>query len=126
MSLNLTFSKTAFARMEYIVDHFPDVFNSLRILLLQIDNNPLVGTTIADLRTKEEQGELTLMEKRVLDAVAHKNFPSQHSAHFMAIPGRALPPPNIAVVYYHADPRIVFAVGFIPRAKKPPEISPSP
>jgi len=118
----LHYSKTAAKGVRYILDHYPDVANPVSILLREIDRDISLGTTFAALQEKHTR---SIVEQRVLDAVTSAQLPSNHSVHFMEIVSKSYPPPNIAVVCYLEEPRIVIAVGYIPR-RKPPEVEPSP
>lgn len=111
--LQLHFSTAAADRLDTIFRLFPDVFNCLSILLRAVSADPDVGITMKNLGRLIDP---TVVQRRVLETMRKVEcLPPNYSVHFIEIPDRAYPPPNIAVVCYHPEPRIIIAVGYIPR-----------
>jgi hypothetical protein len=119
---DLHYSSAAADRLEYIFRHYPDVFNCISILLREIASNPNVGKSVRVLDSLERR---TILETRILSTMQQVDgLPPDYAVHFMEIPDRAFPPPNIAVVCYHPEPRIIIAAGYIPRREK--TLTPAP
>ncbi len=112
----LTYTATAADRLRHLFKFYPDVFNCLRIILLEIKEDANAGCDLGELTRLTDE---SVVARRVLESIQEAGtLPDGHRVHFIEIPDRAMPPPNIAIACFAPRRRLIYAVGYIPRKRK--------